>query len=239
MRDKEHAEKRKREGQQGGAEGSPPRRDSRFTNDSDPASAEATPRKSPSPIATRMVTRSVEKGGRDTNHQSKGSSAPSGNGGSDTPREITMNDIMQQLLDVQRRAQEKEKREHKEGKREQEREKRKQEREEKQQEKGERYREEIRQLQTTVTTLVLDIDSLQEAAPNWGSLQSSSLQTGTTDSYASVAAQEIRLSSQEAVRTPYRSPTTKQERLRMSKLRPCVFLRTKSERIRQNYFTML
>jgi hypothetical protein len=43
------------------------------------------------------------------------------------------------------------------------------------QEKEDRYREETRQLQTTVTTLVLDIKSLQEAAPNWGSLQSSSL----------------------------------------------------------------
>jgi hypothetical protein len=194
MRSREHAEKRKREGRQGGAEGSPPRRDSRFTNDSDSASAEATPRKRPSPMATRMVTRSVEKEGRDSNHQSEGSPTPSDKRGSDTPREITMNDIMQQLLDAQRRAQEKEKRE--------------QEREKREQEKEERYREEIRQLQTTVTTLVLDIKSLQEAAPNWGSLQSSSLQTGTTDSYASVAAQGVQLSSQEAVRTPYRSPRT-------------------------------
>lgn len=40
MRSREHAEKRKREGRQGGAEGSPPRRDSRFTNDSDSASAD-------------------------------------------------------------------------------------------------------------------------------------------------------------------------------------------------------
>ncbi|CAD0057711.1 unnamed protein product [Aureobasidium pullulans] len=137
-------------------------------------------------MATRMVTRSVEKEGRDSNHQSEGSPTPSDKRGSDTPREITMNDIMQQLLDAQRRAQEKEKRE--------------QEREKREQEKEERYREEIRQLQTTVTTLVLDIKSLQEAAPNWGSLQSSSLQTGTTDSYASVAAQGVQLSSQEANR---------------------------------------
>jgi hypothetical protein len=59
-----------------------------------------------------------------------------------------MNDIMQQLLDAQRMARE---------------------RERKEQEKEDRYREEIRQLQTTVITLVLDIKSLQEAAPNWGS----------------------------------------------------------------------
>jgi hypothetical protein len=98
-----------------------------------------------------------------------------------------MNDTMQQLLDAQRMAKE---------------------RERKEQEKEDRYREEIRQLQTTVTTLVLDIKSLQEAAPNWGSLQSSCLQTGTTDSYASVTAQGVQLSSQEAVRTPFRSPKT-------------------------------
>jgi hypothetical protein len=61
MRDKEHAEKRKREGPLGGAEGSPPRRDSRFTNDSDSASVEATPRMRPSPTATRVVTRSAEE----------------------------------------------------------------------------------------------------------------------------------------------------------------------------------
>jgi hypothetical protein len=50
-----------------------------------------------------------------------------------------MNDIMQQLLDAQRMARE---------------------RERKEQEKEDRYREEIRQLQTTVITLVLDIKSL-------------------------------------------------------------------------------
>jgi hypothetical protein len=59
-----------------------------------------------------------------------------------------------------------------------------------------------------VTTLVLDIKSLQEAAPNWGSFQSSSLQTGTTDSYASVTAQGVQLSNQEAARTPVRSTRT-------------------------------
>jgi hypothetical protein len=68
IRDKEHTEKRKREGRQGGAEGSPLRRDSRFTYDSDSASTEATPRKKPSPMAIRMVTRSVEKEVKDTNH---------------------------------------------------------------------------------------------------------------------------------------------------------------------------
>jgi hypothetical protein len=98
MRDKEHAEKRKREGPQGGAEGSPPRRDNRFINDSDSASAEATPRKKPSPTATRRVTRSAEKDGRDTNHQADGSPTPSRS--SDSPREVTMSDIMQQLLEA-------------------------------------------------------------------------------------------------------------------------------------------
>jgi hypothetical protein len=150
VRDKDHIEKRKREGLQGGAEGSPPRRDSRFSNDSDSASAEATPRKRPSPVATRMVTRSAEKNtspiSREDNHRAEGSPTPANNG-SNTPKEITMNDIMKDLMDTQRKAQEKE----------------------------DRYREETRQLQTTVTTLVLDIKSLQEAAPNWGSLQSSSL----------------------------------------------------------------
>ena len=180
MRDREHAEKRKRDGRQGGAEDSPQRRDARIDIDSDSTSVEATPRKRPSPMATRMATRSAEKEGRNNSHQTEGSPTPSGNGGSDLPREITMNDIMQQLLDAQRRAQEKE----------------------------ERHREEIKQLQTTVTTLVLDIKSLQEAAPNWGSLQSSSLQTGTTDSYANVTARGVQLSSQEAVRTPVRSPRT-------------------------------
>jgi hypothetical protein len=187
MRDKEHVEKRKRQGPQGGAEGSPQRRDSRFTNDSDSASAEATPRKRTSPMTIRMVTRSTEKEGRNINHHDEGSPTPSSGRNSEAPREITMNDIMQQLLEAQRMARERERRE---------------------QEKEDRYREEIRQLQSTVTTLVLDIKSLQEAAPNWGSLQSSSLQTGTTDSYASVAARGVQLSSQEAEATPVRSPRT-------------------------------
>ena len=208
MRDREHAEKRKREGRQGGAEGSPQRRDSRFNNDSDSASAEATPRKKPSPMATRMTTRSAEKEGRDSNHQAEGSPTPSSGRNSSVPREVTMNDIMQQLLDAQRMAKERERREQERERKEQERERKEQERERKDQEKEERYREEIRQLQTTVTTLVLDIKSLQEAAPNWGSLQSSSLQTGTTDSYASVAARGVQLSDQEAEITLVRSPRT-------------------------------
>ena len=110
MRDREHAEKRKRDGRQGGAEDSPQRRDARIDIDSDSTSVEATPRKRPSPMATRMATRSAEKEGRNNSHQTEGSPTPSGNGGSDLPREITMNDIMQQLLDAQRRAQEKEER---------------------------------------------------------------------------------------------------------------------------------
>jgi hypothetical protein len=193
MRDKEHAEKRKREGPQGGAEGSPPRRDNRFTNDSDSASAEATPRKKPSPTATRRVTRSAEKDGRDTNHQADGSPTPSRS--SDSPREVTMSDIMQQLLEAQRMAKEREKRE-------QEKERKEQEERKNAQEKEDRYREEIRQLQSTVTTLVLDIKSLQEAVPNWGSLQSSSLMTGTTDSFASVAARGVQLPTQETTIAP-------------------------------------
>jgi hypothetical protein len=68
MRSRERIEKRKREGRQGGVEGSPPRRDSRFTHDSDSTSVEATPRKKPSPTAIRMVTRRVEKEGRNTSY---------------------------------------------------------------------------------------------------------------------------------------------------------------------------
>jgi len=100
-------------------------------------------------MATRMATRSAEKEGRNISHQTEGSPTPSSGRNSDSTREVTMNDIMQQLLDTQRMAREREKRE---------------------QEEKDRYRVEIRQLQTTVTMLVLDIKSLQEAAPNWGSL---------------------------------------------------------------------
>ena len=83
-----------------------------------------------------------------------------------------MSDIMHQLLEAQRMARERERKE-------------------------QEYRVEIRQLQSTVTTLVLDIKSLQEAVPNWGSLQSSSIATGTTDSFASVAARGVLLPNQE------------------------------------------
>jgi hypothetical protein len=104
IRDKEHAEKRKREGPQGGAEGSPPRRDNRFTNDSNSALAEATPRKKGSPVATKMVTRSTEKEGRDINYHDEGNPTPSSGRNSEAPREIIMNDTMQQLLETQRMA---------------------------------------------------------------------------------------------------------------------------------------
>jgi hypothetical protein len=144
--DRKHAEKRKREGRQGGAEGSPPRRDSRFTNHSDSASAEPTPRKKTSPMATRVVTSGAEKQGRDANHQTDSSPTPSSRS-SEISREITMNDIMQQLLEAQRMARERERKEQKN-------------------EKEDRYREEIRQLQSTVTALVLEFKGLQETAPN-------------------------------------------------------------------------
>jgi hypothetical protein len=197
MRDKEHAEKRKREGPQGGAEGSPPRRDSRFTNDSDSASAEATPRKKVSPTATRRLTRRAEKEGRDNGQHSESSPTPSSNRSSEAPREVTMHDIMQQLLEAQRMARERDRREQERERKEREKERKEQEERRIIQEKEDRYREEIRQLQSTVTTLVLDIKSLQEAAPNWGSLQSSSLATVTTDSYASVTARGVQLPNQD------------------------------------------
>lgn len=50
------------------------------------------------------------------------------------------------------------------------------------------YKNEIKQLQSTVTALALDLKSLQESVPYWRTLQSSSLMIGTTDSYVSVAA---------------------------------------------------
>ena len=68
MRDREHAEKRKRDGRQGGVEDSPQRRDARIDIDSDSTSVEATPRKRPSPMATRMATRSAEKEGRNNSY---------------------------------------------------------------------------------------------------------------------------------------------------------------------------
>jgi len=63
MRDREHAEKRKRDGRQGGAEDSPQRRDARIDIDSDSTSVEATPRKRPSPMATRMIAKGLEREG--------------------------------------------------------------------------------------------------------------------------------------------------------------------------------
>jgi hypothetical protein len=181
MRDREHVEKRKREGPQGGVEGSPPRRDSRFTNDSDSASAEATPRKKPSPSATRMTTRSSEKNGTQRDNvielsPSRGSQAPSVQDRDNTPVAPTISDVMRHLLRME--------------------------------EKENEYKNEIKQLQSTVTALALDLKSLQESVPNWGSLQSS-LMTGTTaDSYAGVAARGVPLSEPERVTTPFRTPAS-------------------------------
>jgi hypothetical protein len=194
-RGREHAEKRKREGRQGGAEGSPPRRDSRFTNDSDSASAEATPRKKPSPTATRMVTRSLEKNGAQWNDAievspSRGSQTPSVQDRDITQGVPTIGDVMRHLLRME----------------EKEREDRTKAQEERARavEKENEYKNEIKQLQCTVTALALDLKSLQESVPNWGSLQSS-LVTGTTDSYASIAARGVPLSEPEQVTTPSRA----------------------------------
>jgi hypothetical protein len=103
MRGREQAEKREREGRQGGAEGSPPRRDSRFTNDSDSASAEATPRKKSSPTAIRMVIRSLEKNGTQRNDAvevspSRGSQTPSVQDRNTTQGAPTISDVMRHLL---------------------------------------------------------------------------------------------------------------------------------------------
>jgi hypothetical protein len=68
-------------------------------------------------------------------------------------------------------------------------------------EKENEYKNEVKQLQSTVTALALDLKSLQESVPNWGSLQSS-LVTGTTDSYASIAARGVPLSEPEQATTP-------------------------------------
>ncbi|CAD0055227.1 unnamed protein product [Aureobasidium pullulans] len=90
-----------------------------------------------------------------------------------------MNDIMQQLLEAQRRAQEKE----------------------------ERHREEIKQLQTTVTTLVLDIKSLQEAAPNWGySSGSTTVKPGSSENASQVAQNISILRSFRAVKSTAVTP---------------------------------
>jgi hypothetical protein len=199
MRDREHAEKRKREGPQGGAEGSPPRRDNRFTNDSDATSAEATPRKKPSPSATRMTTRSSEKNGAQRDDvielsPSRGSQAPSVQDRDNTQGAPTIGDVMRHLLRME----------------EKEREDRARAREERARavEKENEYKNEIKQLQSTVTALALDLKSLQESVPNWGSLQSS-LMTGTTaDSYAGVVARGVPLSEPERATTPFRTPAS-------------------------------
>jgi hypothetical protein len=196
VRGREHAEKRKREGRQGGAEGSPPRRDSRFTNDSDSASAEATPRKKSSPTATRMVTRSSEKNDAQRNDAieispSRGSQTPSAQDRDTTQGVPTISNVMKHLL----RMEEKER----EGRT------RAQEERARAVEKENEYKNEIKQLQSTVTALALDLKRLQESVPNWGSLQSSSLVTGTTDSYASVAARGVPLSEPEQATTPSRT----------------------------------
>jgi hypothetical protein len=188
MRDREHAEKRKREGRQGGAEGSPSRRDSRFTNDSDSASVEATPRKKPSPAATRIITRSSEKNGAQRNNAielspSRGSQTPSVQDRDTIQGTPTISDVMRHLL----RMEEKEREDRARAV-----------------EKENEYKNEIKQLQSTVTALALDLKSLQESVPNWGSLQSSLL-TGTTDSYASVAARGVSLSEPEQATTSSRA----------------------------------
>ena len=178
MRDREHAEKRKREGPQGGAEGSPLRRDPRVTNDSDSASAEATPRKRPSPSATRMTTRSSEKTGAQRSNTmelspSRGSRTPSVQDRDNTQGAPTISDVMRHLLRME--------------------------------EKENEYKNEIKQLQSTVTALALDLKSLQESVPNWGSLQSSLMTGTTTDSYASIAARGVPLSEPERATTPSRT----------------------------------
>ena len=193
MRDNGHPEKRKREGRQGGAEDSPIRRP--IDNDSDNASAEATPRKKPSPVATRMVTRSAEKASVQRDNvielsSSRGSLTPSSQRGEDTQGAPTISDIMRHLLRME----------------EKEREDRTRAQEERARaiEKENEYKNEIKQLQSTVTALALDLKSLQESVPNWGSLQSSQI-TGTTDSYASITARGVSLSEPEQADTPSRA----------------------------------
>jgi hypothetical protein len=199
---REHAEKRKREGRQGGAEGSPPRRDSRFTNDSDSASAEATPRKKSSPTAMRMVTRSLEKNGAQRNNAievspSRGSQIPSVQDRDTTQGAPTINDVMRHLLRM-------EEKEREDRARAQEERARAQEERVRAVEKENEYKNEIKQLQSTVTALALGLKSLQESVPTWGSLQSS-LVTITTDSYASLAARGVPLSEPEQATTPSRT----------------------------------
>jgi hypothetical protein len=187
MRDREHAEKRKRDGQQGGAEDSPQRR---LNDDSESTSENATHRKlQKSPASTRMTTRGIERARNEradsvTSQSSQGSQQAGSRAQSkeDAPQAATINDIMAFLLRTQKETREKE----------------------------EGYKEEIKQLQSTVTALVVDLKSLQASVPNWGSLesalQSSSQRTGTTDSYASVASRGVALPEVEQVQTPRRSP---------------------------------
>jgi len=206
MKDREHAEKRKREGRQGGAEGSPPRRDSRFSNDSDSASVEATPRKRPSPTATRMVTRSLEKTGAQRNNvielsPSRASSTPDTQDRDTIQKAPTISDIMRHLLRMEEKEQESRTRAQEERARAQEERARAI-------EKENEYKNEIKQLQSTVTGLALDLRSLQESVPNWGSLQSS-LVTGTTDSYASITARGVPLSEPEQAVTPSRTSASR------------------------------
>lgn len=214
MRDRERAEKRKREGRQGGAEGSPPRRDPRFTNDSDSASAEATPRKKPSPIATRMITRSSEKTGAQRSNAielspSRTSPTPDTQDGDTMQKAPTISDIMRHLLRMEEKEREDRARAREERARAQEEERaRAQEERARAIEKENEYKNEIKQLQSTVTALALDLKSLQESVPNWGSLQSS-LMTGTTDSYASIAARGVPPSEPEQAMTPSRTSASR------------------------------
>ena len=213
MRDNEyeHAEKRKREGRQGGAEDSPQRRQ----DDSESTSDNATPRKTrKSPIATRMITRGSERAtaigvDEDEPPTSQGSPTPGHTNADrrDVSQSLTINDIMEHLLRTQKAS---EKKEEEEKVRAQEERTRAQEERTRAIGKENEYKEEIKQLQSTVTALVLDLKSLQESVPNWGSLISSSQQTGTGDSYASVAAQGVSLNAgltqiPEMAQTPRRS----------------------------------
>lgn len=98
MRDREHAEERKREGRRGGAEDSPQRRATRTNTHSESTSIEATPRKKASPTATRMMTRSAGK---------TGDSDPSETD-VNTQQMRTINHVMQLLLQEKARAERRE-----------------------------------------------------------------------------------------------------------------------------------
>jgi hypothetical protein len=194
MGDREHAEKRKRDGRQGGAEDSPQRQ---LNDDSESTSEHATPRKlQKSPASTRMTTRGTDRvrnkrADSVTSQSSQGSqqAGQRAQNKDDNPQAATINDIMTILLRTQKENQE---------------------REISNREKERVYQEKIEQLQSTVTSLVLDLKSLQASVPNWGSLESallsSSQHTGTTDSYASVASRGVALPELEQVQKPCRSP---------------------------------